>query len=176
MQKADFKIYTMNTQFILVQEEPRGPSELIEIPVLENGKSRIPFPDSEQLRNMADQTVVIKAIRLVTIDILTRGVLNDQPNAPITELQKLSMTLYSEGWERGHNTPLLILNDMTVPGGTAPHRYGPTKYDNWMGVQWKKSYLQYAAGTLSAGAPYLILMDVEYVKLDNFNQPILGPS
>lgn len=166
----------MDTQIILVQEEPRGPSELVEIVVTENGKGRIPFPDNDQLRNMSDSTVVIKGIRLVTSDVLTRGVLNDQPNAPVAELQKMALVLYSEGWERCHNMPALLLNDTTLPGGAFPHRYQSMKFDNWMGVQWKKSFFQLAAGTVTANAPYVILLDVEYVKLDNFNQPIKGPS
>lgn len=166
----------MGNQIILVQEEPRGPSELVEVEIDSATKQRFPFPDVEQLRNQVDQKVVIKGLRLVTADVLTNGILTGGTNAPATELQKMTLTLYSDGWEKMHTMPVLISNDTTVPGGNNPHRYISLKLDNWQGVQWQKCYIQFANGTVPVNPPYVVMFDIEYIKLDKNNQPINGPS
>lgn len=166
----------MPNQLILVQEEPRGPSELVEVEIDSATKQRFPFPDVEQLRNQEGQRVVIKGLRLITADTLTTGILTGQPNAATTELQKMTLVLYSDGWEKMHTMPVLIANDMAVPGGNTPHRYAAVKLDNWQGVQWQKCYIQFANGTLPVNPPYVVMFDVDYIKLDKNNQPINGPS
>jgi len=163
-------------QIILVQQEPRGPSQLIEVPVTptSNG-SKIPFPDIQQLKSDADQVVIIKTLRLITVEVLARGVLNDLANAPLTELQKISLILYSEGWEKGENIPILSLNDIALPGGTFPHTYHQTRFADWKKVDWTKSYLIYGNGT-TAVPSYVVMLDCEYQKFNNRGQEIKGIS
>jgi len=163
-------------QQVLVNEEPRGPSVLIEINVQTNGQQRVPFPDISQLRSTAYQSIIIKGMRLISIEVLTNGIISNNPNAPITELPKMAVTLYAEGWEKGQTIPLLTLNDMNFTTGAIPFRQKPTRFDNWVNVDFPKSYLQYANGTLSANAPYVVLIDCEYVRLDAQGQLIQGPS
>lgn len=166
----------MHDRIILVQEEPRGPSQLIEIPVT-NGKGKVTFPDVQQLRSQANQVIVIKAIRLITIDLLTNGVITGFVNAPIAELQKMSLVIYCEGWEKAQYLPILELNDTTVPGGTAPHRYHQTRFNNWQNVDWSKTFIQFSNGTTSSTDDgYVVMLDVEYIKLDASNSEIIGPS
>lgn len=160
----------------MLQDEPRGPSVTVEIDVTEDGRQRIPLPDIAQLRSTIDQKIVIKGIRLITDEVLVRSVLSGNPTAPATELQKMTITLYAEGWEKGQTIPLLTLNDMHFVLGTAPFRYSATYFDNWVNVDWPKSYLQLANGTLTAGAPYTVMLDVLYVKLDAAGREIKGPS
>lgn len=155
----------MQDRVILVQEEPRGPSQLVEIPVGINGLARVPFPDIQQLRSDTSQIIVIKAMRLITADVLTHGMINAGVTAPVAELQKISVVLYAEGWEKGQLIPLLTFNDMTLPAGTIPHRYHQQRLNNWEKVDWSKSYLQFANGTVSANAPYVVMFDVEYTRL-----------
>jgi hypothetical protein len=161
---------------VLVQTEPRGPSITIEVPVSTNGRGRVPFPDVAQLRSTTDQRIIIKWARLVTADILTNAPLTGLTNAPLAELQKISLVIYAEGWEKGQSIPILALNDMSVPGGTFPHRYDQTNFSNWSAVDWPKSYLQYSSGTVSANSPYAVLLEVGYVKLDATGNVIVGPS
>lgn len=163
-------------QVVMLQDEPRGPSILIEVNVTSNGLQRVPFPDIAQLRSTIDQKVIIKSLRLITAEVLTRAVVASNVTAPVAELQKMSITLYSEGWEKGQTIPILILNDMTTQAGTIPHRYGGTYFDNWVNVDWPKSYIQYSNGTVSANSPYTILLDCQYVRLDAQNRIIMGPS
>lgn len=161
---------------VFLQDEPRGPSIIVEVPVGTNGRGRVPLPDVAQLRSTTDQRIIIKSIRLITLETLTNAPLLGTANAPVAELQKLTLTLYSEGWEKGQNIPVLTLSDMSVSTGTFPHRYNQTNFNNWQAVDWPKSYLQYANGTLSANTPYAVLFDVQYIKLDATGNVILGPS
>jgi hypothetical protein len=166
---------TNNTKIILIQEEPRGPSQLVEVPVVQNGVSKVPFPDIQQLRSDTTQKVIIKGVRLVTQDTLIGPVVAASgANAPLAELQKLTLTLYSDGWEKGQNIPLLVLNDVATPAGTFPYRMVATKFSDWKNVDWTKSFLQYANGQVSAGAPYTVIFDVEYQRLNQFGTPITG--
>jgi hypothetical protein len=163
-------------QIILVQEEPRGPSQLIEVPVPTNGKGSIPFPDIQQLRSLTTQRIIIKAMRLITADTLTNGPLTGAVAAPVAELQKISLIIYCEGWQKAQYLPILTLNDMTLPGGAIPHRYHQTRFNNWENVDWSKTLIQFSNGTVSANTPYVVMLDVEYIKLDASGKEIIGPS
>lgn len=163
-------------QTVLVQEEPRGPSILIEVNVQQNGLQRVPFPDISQLRSTTTQRIVIKGLRLISNEVLTNGIISGNVTAPAAELAKMGLTIYAEGWEKGQSIPILTLNDMQFTVGAIPFRFNPTKFDNWVAVDWPKSYLQFANGTVSAGAPYVVLLDCEYVRLNAENRLIIGPS
>lgn len=162
-------------QMILLQDEPRGPSILIET-LVQTGQTRVPLPDVQQLRSTADRAIIIKGFQLVTLDSLTRGILIDAPNAPATEIQKMTLTLYAEGWEKGQNIPLAPLNDVTTQAATFPHRYKRSIFDNWQKVDFPKSYLQFAAGTAAVGGPYVVILDCLYIKLDAKGNEIQGPA
>lgn len=160
----------------LVQEEPRGPSQLIEVPVGTNGLNRVNLPDIQQLRSTQTENIILKGMRLVIASVLTNGIISGTVNAANTELAKIALVLYCEGWEKMQYMPLFTMNDMFDPGGTAPHNFNPTRFNNWRKVDWTKSYLQYANGTVSVGAPYVVMFDVLYEKLDANNMVIVGPS
>jgi len=163
-------------QQVLVQEEPRGPSVLIEVNVPNNGMQRVPFPDISQLRSTTDVQIVIKGFRLISAEVLTNGIISGNPTAPAAELAKMSITMYSEGWEKGQTIPILTFNDFVFTLGAIPYRNQPTRFDNWRKVDFPKSYIQFANTTTSAGAPYVVLIDCEYVKLDAQNKLVYGPS
>lgn len=161
---------------ILVQDEPRGPSQLVEVVVPVNGRGSVVFPDIQQLRSLTTQRIVIKAMRVITDDVLTNGPLTGNPTAPVAELQKMSLIIYCEGWQKAQYLPILTLNDMAQPTSAASHRYHQTRFNNWENVDWSKTLLQFSNGTVSAGAPYVVLIDVEYIKLDASGKEIIGPS
>lgn len=161
---------------VLVQDEPRGPSQLIEVQVTTNGRQRVPFPDVDQLRSTGTQRIIVKQIRLITDIVLTNGPISGLVAAPLAELQKMSLVIYCEGWEKAQYLPLLVLNDLTDDNGGTIHRYSPTNFDNWVNIDWSKTYLQYSNGTLSANAPYCVMLDVVYTKLNNQGAEIIGPS
>lgn len=156
----------MNEQLIFLQSEPRGPSQQIEIPVTANGLNTVPIPDQPQLKSTTDRKIIIKAIRLIIPDVLTNALLSGNVNAPVTELQKMSLTLFSEGWLKGFAIPILTLNDMSLQGGTAPNAQQTTYVNNWVAVDWTKSFLAFSNGTVSAGAVYSVILDIIYLKFD----------
>lgn len=160
-------------RLIFVQEAPRDASQLIEIPVPNNGVQRVNFPDVQQLRSLVNQRIIVKEMRLITVDVLTNAPVGGQPVAPTAELQKISLIIYCEGWEKAQAMPILILNDVQ---NTAPHRFQGTRFNNWANVDWSKSLIQFSNGTVSAGAPYAVLIDVVYLKLDASGKEIIGPS
>lgn len=164
------------SQQVIVQAEPRGPSVLIEVNVQTNGQQRVPFPDISQLRSTAYQAIVIKGFRLIPPEVLTNGIISSNTTAPTSELQKMSVTFYAEGWEKGQTIPIMTFNDFHFATGSTPFRFNPTKLDNWVNLDFPKSYIQFANGTVSAGAPYVVLLDCEYIRLDAQGQLIQGPS
>lgn len=164
----------MTPQNILVQEEPRGPSMLIEIPVPAQVVSKVALPIIQQLNNDTTQKIIIKGLRLIPDFLLTAAPTNGGINAPLTELQKISLTLYSQGWEKGYLIPILSLNDSFCEGSGVPFRMHTTKMADWTNVDWNKSYLQYGNGTPSSGNAYNIILEVEYVRLDNNGNLIDG--
>jgi hypothetical protein len=163
-------------QTVIVQEEPRGPSVLIEVNVPNNGSQRVPFPDISQLRSTIDQKIIIKGLRLISAEVLTNGIISANVTAPAAELQKMAITIYAEGWEKGQTIPILTFNDFRFTVGAIPFRYSSTRFSDWVNVDWPKSYIQFANGTVSAGAPYVVLLDCEYVRLDAQNNIIQGAS
>ena len=163
-----------DAKVIMLQEEPRGPSILIEVNVTQNNQQRIPFPDIAQLRSTVNQSIIMKGLRLISDEVLTNGVLSGNPTAPATELAKMTLVIYAEGWEKGQSIPVLVLNDMTFTTGAIPYRQNPTNFDNWRNVDWPKSYLQLANGTLTAGAPYTVLFECMYIRLDGQGNELIG--
>lgn len=161
-------------------EEPRGPSQLVEIPVTANGLQRVNLPDIQQLRSYIGQDIIIKAMRLITPKVLTNAPTNGGATSPIAELRKISLVIYCEGWEKAQLIPILTLNDMADADATAattiPYRNRTTRFDDWKNVDWSKSFLQYSNSTVSANTPYTVLIEVEYVKLDAQGKPIIGPA
>lgn len=173
-------------KIILVQEEPLGPVILVEVPVTAAlaGQSRISLPDVPQLRNTAEQIIIIKGIKWVTADALARAPIAGSVAAPLAEAQKISLVIYAEGWEKGQYLPLTMLNDVATPAGTIPFRFNPTKLSSWRNVDWNKTYLNYSSGTGGAAGVYTVMLLIDYVKYRTETMPngvqvlkeIIGPS
>lgn len=159
---------------VIIPEAPRGASMLIEIPVTQAGLGTLPLPQVQQLLNTETQKIIVKALRLIPVTVLTNGVINAGVNAPLTELRKMTLVLYSQGWEKGQYIPLLALNDID-DGGTTPFRWHTTKLADWINVDWNKSKIQLANGTVTVvAANYVVMLEVEYLRLDNQGVPVQG--
>lgn len=170
------RVRELNNRTFLVQEEPRGPSQLIEIQVLTNGQSSVPFPTVPNLTNDTVQNIVIKAIRVIPVEVLATGPIKGSATAPLAELQKMSLSIYCEGWLKGQNIPMLTMVDTFIEGSGVPYRDRTMQFNNWQSVTWEKTELVYGNGTSSAGAPYTVLVEVEYMKLNKNGMEIVGPK
>lgn len=164
----------MADKMILVTEEPRGASQLIEVPVTANGLGKVQLPVVQQLQNDTTQKVIIKAIRVVPVSVLSNAPTQGGANAPLTELVKMTLTLYSQGWEKGQLIPVASLIDVFIEGSGTPWKAKTARLDDWTNVDWNKSFLQFANGTVSAGAAYTVIFEVEYQRLDMNGQPMNG--
>ncbi len=165
----------MSEQLIFLQSEPRGPSQLIEVKALQNGLQRIPFEDQTQLKSTSEKKIIVKGWRLITADVLTNAPMSGNVNAPITELQKMSLVIHAEGWEKGFQIPLLTMNDMQLVGGTSPNAPQMMLFNNWTSIDWVKCYIQLSNGTNVAGQPYSVIFDILYAQFDNMGQEIRKP-
>jgi hypothetical protein len=65
---------------------------------------------------------------------------------------------------------------MATPAGTIPYANHQSRFNNWSNVDWSKSFIQYSNGTVSANTPYVVMLDVQYIKLDGSGREISGPS
>ena len=162
----------------LVQQEPLGPWQLIEVLVETAGTQKVMLPDLQQLRSMVGQDIIVKGISLVTDKVLTHAMNIDAVNAPLAELQKMTLVLFSERWQRGQMMPVLMMNPMadgdSAVATTIPYNNTPTKLDSWKNVDWPQSFLLYGNGTGgAANVPYVVMFRVDYVKLNAKGQPIL---
>lgn len=162
----------MREQIVLVQEEPRGPSILIEVPVTA-GQQRVQFPDIQQLRSTVDSAVILKAMRLIPDSVLVAGVTSGTTNATVTELQKITVVIKAEGWEKGQYIPALAMNDFLDGAGAIVSRFNTTRFANWRHVDWSQCYLQFANNNPSVGN-YVVIFEVEYLKLNKSGVPIIG--
>jgi hypothetical protein len=168
------------SQILLVQEEPRIASMLIEV-VIPIGQQRVQLPIVEQLQSDPTQIIVVKSISLVTPKQLSHGIDNGLVNATIAELRKMALTIYSMGWERGQYIPILSLNNTAdsdaTTATTIPYKNNAPRFSDWRNVMWNKSYIQFANGQPSAGgADYTVMFDVQYMKFDTNGQEIEGAS
>lgn len=160
-------------KMVLIQEEPRGPSQLVEIQVT-TATSTVPIPIIQQLTSDTKTIIVIKSVRLVTFAELAIAPQCGQPNAPLTELQKMSLLLYAEGWEKGKNIPILSLNNTFIEGSGIPFRDRTTKLANWDAVDWNKSNLIYSNTTVAVPS-YAVVLEVEYERFDKNGLRVVGP-
>ena len=165
-----------NDKMLLIQEAPRGASYLIEVPVIAGAGSPIALPLIQELTSDTTQNVIIKSLRLVTDQELTNAPTNLGVVAPLTELQKISLILYAEGWEKGYLIPVLSLNSIFTEGSGIPYRDRTMKLDNWQNVMWNKSKLVYSNGTVPVGAPYVVVFETEYQRFDKQGKEITGAS
>jgi len=169
-------ILTPESPIFMVQDEPRGPSQLIEVLQTIAGNTKLVLPVIQNLQNQVDINVVIKALRVIPDSVLTNGPTLGGVTAPLAELQKMSLVLYSEEWEKGQLIPLLTLVDTFTEASGIPWRARTTRLDSWRNVNWGKSYILYSNGTAAAGVPYTIIFEAEYQKFNKEGMEIKGPA
>lgn len=155
------------TTTMLVQQQPIEASELVEIPVA-NGASSAVIPDQPQLRNQGGEKIVITAIRLITDKVLAFAPTLGTATTPLADLKNMALILYSDGWEKGHNIPVLSLNDVNDSDSTAattiPFVNSLPSFGNWNDIDWNKSKLVFASGQVASQASACIFQ-VEYLRI-----------
>ena len=151
---------------ILVQTEPIGPITQLEIIIPRAGMGVVPIDDQPLLRSVGDLGIIIRTMTLVNDTMLTNAYVTGNPIAPLTELQKISIQLYSKQWIKMDTIPILMFNSIFTEGSGIPWNNNKFKLDNWTSVDWNKSKLLFSNGTVSVGAPYSVVFTVEYQPYD----------
>lgn len=134
--------------------------ELVELPIPAGSTGRITFPTVPQLRNQANQYIVLKGIQIYTVNDYANSQLNNSiAGIALTEVPKCVLVLYVNGEESIKMIPLgrLIQNI----SGTISY-YNETYFDDLTNVDFDKSYVQFSAA--SAGTPYVIPFGIEYIR------------
>lgn len=167
---------TPTDPIFMVQDEPRGPSQLIEVNVPVVGTTKQLLPVIQNLQNQVDVNVVLKVLRVIPDTVLPLAPTLGGINAPLTELQKMCLVIYSEEWEKGQLIPLCTLIDTFTEGSGIPWRTRSSRFDSWRNVNWGKSFLFYSNGSSSVGNPYNVIFEAEYQKFGRNGQEIMGPA
>lgn len=136
--------------------------ELVELTVPAGSTGRVIFQSIPQLRNQANQIIVIKDIFIYTDSVYKNSQTNNTiPGFPAAELSKCVLTLYVNGEESIKQIPLAELNHIrdTVSN---PFQFQLEGLADLSNVDFDKSYVQYNAA--SAGTTYIIPFGIKYLR------------
>lgn len=134
--------------------------EQIELQIPVGAPTKVMFQDLPNLRNQADQSIVIRDIDLTLVTVVPVTP-NGGTNAPIAEIKKAVLVLYNNGEESIYRIPLLKLN--RINDFANPFQPIWESLDDLKNVDWSKSYILFSSAP--ANTPYTILLGVSYLKM-----------
>ena len=145
--------------------------EMVELNVTANNMGKFGFNSVPQLRNQADQIIIIKGISVFPItsyagSLVTPGV----GGMPLIEIPKVTLVLYVNGEESVKSIPLSLL--ITVNDFAAPYQQIPYGFQDLQNVDIDKSYVYFSVA--AAATPYVIPFGFHYDRLVKAtNQPLM---
>lgn len=135
--------------------------ELIELPVALGQTGRVTFPSVPQLRNQANQIILIRNIFVFTVaDYAASQYNNAVPVIPNVDLPKAVLVLYVNGEESIHLVPLTFM--VVTDDAARPYVNFEFPFADISNVDFDKSYVQFSSG---ASAACVIPFGVNYVRL-----------
>lgn len=136
--------------------------ELVELTIDANVPGRFTFDTQPQLRNQADQVIIIRGIQVYLDTVYSNSQLdNALPGFAATELPKAVLVLYINGQENVKMIPLAQL--ININDGTNAHQQEIQDFADLNNVAWEKSYVQFSVA--AAGTPYVIPFGVAYLRM-----------
>lgn len=142
--------------------------ELVELTISATVAGRFNFDTIPQLRNSANQLIVIKGIDVFTSSEYANSQFNAAvPGIAPTDLKKAVLVLYTDGEEAVHYIPLHKLYNM-ASNATAGVPYNNTyvSFDSLTNVDWDKSYIQFAT---APAAQCVVPFGITYLRLQRGN-------
>lgn len=137
--------------------------ELVELSVAANQKGKVNFQSIPQLRNQANQIIIIKAIEVYPITDYIRSQLdNSIQGFPSGMVPACVLVLYVNGEESVHMIPLSRLINTQEDNDPRPFSLTPVFMDDLSNVDFDKSYVQLSS---SHGTPFVIPFAVWYIRL-----------
>lgn len=128
---------------ILVQNQPVVNYTIVEVQVTANGLGQVSITDQPMLKSYQGHRVVIKAIETIPPKALAKAPVSGLAAAPLAEMQKASLVLYCDGWEKEQYVPILRLNAFhdgdSTAATTVPFVNDFQAFSNLNNVDWTKS-------------------------------------
>lgn len=138
--------------------------ELIELSVKSGALGRVNFPSVPQLRNQANQIVVITGIDVFTTKDVANSILDmNIPGLAPGDVSTLALTLNVNGEEQIYNMPLTRLINTSGDPTTDVFSESQVNFDNLTNVDFDKSYVTI---TSAAGGDYVIPFGISYQRLE----------
>lgn len=136
--------------------------EIVELTINANQNGRFYFDTQPQLRNQADQIIIIRGIQLYLATTYPFSqVTNTVAGVTAAEAIKAVLVLYVNGEESIKNIPLPQLNN--INDVASPFQQEIQVFADLQNVDFAKSYVQFSAA--AAGAPYVIPFGISYTRL-----------
>lgn len=135
--------------------------ELIELSVDLNQSGRVVFPSVPQLRNQANQIILIRNIFVFPItDYANSQYDNSVPGIAAIDIPKAILVLYVNGEESIHMIPLSFL--IVTENANTPNVNFEFPFEDISNVDFDKSYVQFSS---PASASCVIPFGINYVRL-----------
>lgn len=135
--------------------------ELVELSVSANQTGKINFQSIPQLRNQANQIIIIKAIDVFPdTDYALSQFDNTVPGLPVALIPNAVLVLYINGEESVHLIPLSRL--INTQDSSRPFAQEQSFFADLTNVDFDKSYVQLSA---SNAANFVIPFGISYIRL-----------
>jgi len=154
--------YFKNYQLTTMQIEKIKMFEIVELTINANQNGRFYFNSQPQLRNQADQLIIIQGVQVYPVTVYSNSqVTNTVAGVAATELIKAALVLYVNGAEDVKLIPLPQLNN--INDLASPFQQEIQRFADLNNVDLSKSYVQFSAA--AAGAPYVIPFGISYLRM-----------
>jgi len=141
--------------------------ELVELTVPGGATGRVTFQTIPQLRNQANQVIIIKSISVFDIySYAYSQVTNSIPGMDYNEWYKAVLVLYVNGEESIKMIPLTMLSAVAttaLSGQPIPYLNNILSFDDLTNVDWDKSYVQF--NQPAAASTYVIPFAITYIRM-----------
>lgn len=135
--------------------------ELVELSIPASSLGKINFQSIPQLRNQANQEIVIKNIFCFTDATYGHSQQSPSiPGLPVADLKKAALVLYINGEESTRLIPLAFL--VQQDDQTNPYQPEIVSFDELTNVDFDKSYVQF--NEASDDSPYIIPFGINYIR------------
>jgi hypothetical protein len=137
--------------------------ELVEMMVPDGSTGRVNFASIPQLRNQANQLIIVKGIDVFSEESYAFSqITNNIPGMPVAEMPNAVLVLYVNGEESVRMIPLGKLNHVQIDGGGSLFQQNLFGFDDLSNVDFDKSYVQFSVAT---AGPYVIPFGITYLRM-----------
>lgn len=136
--------------------------ELVELTVPAGAQGKVNFQSIPQLRNQANQIIIIQGIQVFSLADYARSQYNSTVSGiPDAQIPNVVLVLYVNGEESVHMIPITsLINTYAI----VAYQQIPIEFADLTNVDFDKSYVQLALAN-STGADFVIPFGIKYIRL-----------